>query len=66
MPVAAGPSERKTKRRDPVPARDRLVIVIDTTSWKGCSGEREYGNDSVTCVRTGPVSAFEVEAGSSV
>ena len=32
-----------------------LMLHIRTCDLHGgCSGEREHGNDSVTCVRTGP------------
>ena len=34
------------------------TIQKQTTAWKGCSGEREHGNNSVTCVRTGPGLSF--------
>lgn len=43
-----------------------MYVRQNALSWKGCSGEREYGNDSVTCVRTGPVSFYTGEVGSSV
>ena len=42
----------------PEPPARWPTIQKQTTAWKGCSGEREHGNNSVTCVRTGPGLSF--------